>query len=139
MKALTKKHAIELSILKWEFIVENNGSSFGLIEIYPELKSLMSYCGLCHKYNNKLGGKFNSCYGCPLVMINNNYNYNECGCSQREHLYRNWFYDRTKVNAQKLLDFLKIILAKDEIKRKRLNKIEAAKMLNDLELSGDKI
>ena len=50
MKNLTKKRAIRLSILKWEWIVENDGCQNGLSKHIPELAKLKSHCGLCELY-----------------------------------------------------------------------------------------
>jgi hypothetical protein len=124
MKTLTLKHALKLSIAKWQHIVENNGDDWSLLEELPELKDLICECGLCEKYSQKSRGKFNHCYGCPLIIMSDNYNYEKQGCVQDNHPFSNWASNQTKENAQKLLTALKIILIKDENKRKRIKKQE---------------
>lgn len=94
---LTKKKAIELSIKKWEWIVENDGSEDFLLDEIPELNDLSANCGLCEKYwkNDAF------CRKCP---INKDHD-----CYDKKHLFHIWLYDKTKKNAQKVLDLIKAI------------------------------
>lgn len=96
---LTLKKAFELSIEKWEMIVKNNGDH---PDKYPkEITCLINKCGLC-EYNEPRGPDM--CNGCPI----------NCGtigvygvsCNADEHLYTIWSDDRTKANAQAVLDLI---------------------------------
>ncbi len=99
---LTNKKAIELSILKWKWIVENNGSSFQLTRALPELKELKGECGLCEYYNK--------CLVCPIY--NQDYG---CHCDEGSveddyiHPWKIWYDNQTEENAQKVLDLIKSI------------------------------
>ena len=94
---LTKEKAIELSIKKWEWIVENDGSMAGLTLAIPELIGLASNCGLCEKYWKDHA----FCKNCPI-----NYGYD---CYDIEHPFQEWGIDNTKESAQKVLDLIKSI------------------------------
>jgi hypothetical protein len=100
---LTKKKAIELSIKKWEWIVENWDAKYlaginyeQLIRELPKLKFLNGLCGLCEFHD---GG----CLLCPLGADSGS------GCDTEGHAWSNWYDDRTKENAQKVLDLIKSI------------------------------
>ena len=99
---LTKKKAIELSILKWEYIVGNNGNESGLIEKHPILKEYRNGCSLCEYH---IGNIDIICTKCPL--------------SNKEHkescsvLYFIWKWQMTKESAQKVLDQIKNINIKE--------------------------
>lgn len=91
---LTKEKALELSIFKWEIIIQNNGQYNEKVFAHPKLKKFPFGCALCGKYLN------NSCEGCPFVIEGNN-------CGDLDHPYDNWLNDPTKENAQIILDELK--------------------------------
>lgn len=63
---LTIKRALELSIMKWRFLVTNpklsdDGNNDN---VYPEeITGLLSSCGLCQYYK---GDGMGGCYNCPL-------------------------------------------------------------------------
>lgn len=86
---LTKAQAKELSIKKWEYIVNNKGENNGLIKALPELKDFPANCGYCEKYPP-------TCRGCPISY-----------CLDGLHPYKKWSKRRTKANAQKVLDLIK--------------------------------
>lgn len=97
---LTKKKAIELSILKWEWIVENHNDSYNyineMLHDIPELKILSAgnlRCGICD---------YNHCYDCILAHIDYN-------CGDSMSAYSIWCADTTKANAQAVLDLIKSI------------------------------
>jgi hypothetical protein len=96
---LTNEKAIELSIKKWEFIVDNDGSSALLIFDIPELQDFSAHCGLC-EFNDRSGDGF--CVECPIGGEN-------MSCGYREHAWYKWEECRTKENAQKVLDLIKSI------------------------------
>jgi len=82
MKNLTFEKALELSIKKWEYIVEHNGyeddydefdyHTFCLWEDLPELDLLNSNCGLCEYYRENDGVRIDFCHECPLNDMNDN-------------------------------------------------------------------
>jgi len=88
---LTKKQAKELSVKKWEYIVNNDGRDYGLLKKYPELDNLQSSCGYCEKY---------LCDDCP---INNGF---LSGCVSKNHPYYKWTKNYTKANAQRMLNLI---------------------------------
>jgi len=47
MSKLSFETAKRLSIIKWEYIVNNNGSNDLLLKVHPELASLRASCGFC--------------------------------------------------------------------------------------------
>lgn len=92
---MTKKEAKRLSILKWEYIIAQDGSEDELIEAIPELVELISNCGYCEKYV----ALFDNCPKCPLTII-------EANCCEYTHPFYKWFHTRTKENAQAVLDLI---------------------------------
>lgn len=97
---LTKKQAKELSIKKWEYIVNNNGIPAGLLDKYPELNELICYCGYCEKYELEN----HECGNCPLFIKVDGINHN---CYADIHPWHKWYNNPTKTNAQKVLDLIK--------------------------------
>jgi len=86
---LTRKKAFELSIKKWELIVENDGKN---LDVWPkDLDSIMSHCGLCQFYG---------CKDCPL-------NLDGLCCVNWPHPWSIWRNDQTKENAQAVLELIK--------------------------------
>ncbi len=109
---LTNKKAIELSILKWEWIVKNDGddNSSELLEAIPELENIEEYCGLCHKYLKVTYDPYSvSCDKCPIDIIKTKKNNHTSGCWQNEHPFNIYECETTKENAQKVLDLIKSI------------------------------
>ena len=114
---MTLKNAIELSIIKWKWIVKNDGSEgLELEKDHPELKDMQDSCGLCEYYRsavvNRKGSRFmesfKECIKCPL------YEYGD-GCTISGSLYDNWYEatcDDEKKTAQAMLDTLIEILNK---------------------------
>ena len=94
---LTRKKAFELSIKKWEWIVENNGKLNGLTQAIPEIVSLAAHCGLC-EYNDLHEDGF--CGNCPIKV-------NGKSCGSSAHPWSIWYDSRTKENAEKVLDLIK--------------------------------
>ena len=90
---ISKKKAKELSIIKWEYIVGNNGKWKGLYRVHPELNNLAAGCGYCEKYGE------NNCDECPL-LINND------ACTDPGHPFHTWTERQTKENAQAVLDLI---------------------------------
>ncbi len=108
IKTMTKKEAKELCILKWEYIVENNGSSKGLIKKYPQLKKLNYGCAYCDKYITGETFSLLHCAKCPIrPKVDDYHDIEYVGCSQYGHPYSNWSYNNTKENAQLVLDLIK--------------------------------
>ena len=96
---LTHEEAKRLSILKWEAIVKNNGSSEHLPEI---LASLLSECGYCEKYRDKWN---RNCGKCPLNLKGNLTEFS-MGCLVPGHPWNIWADNKTKENAQAVLDLI---------------------------------
>lgn len=105
MKKLTLKEAKRLSLLKWEFIV-NNGGDFGLgkmITEQPELKSLNNNCGFCERAAQKFGGCQDKS-NCPLWVGN-------LACPDTGHPWDTWRDISTRENAEAVLDLIKAVKA----------------------------
>jgi hypothetical protein len=100
---LTKEEAIELSIKKWEWIVEEWDAKYRLIINYeklirelPKLEFMNGHCGLCEFHDGE-------CLTCQLGSGSGS------GCDTDGHAWSNWYDNRTKENAQKVLDLIKSI------------------------------
>lgn len=110
---LTKKKAIELSILKWEFIVDTGeigDDEYDLVQAVPELEGIHEGCGLCHKYLNINKKTYSiNCGKCPIDIIANNSKKNVAGCWKDGHPFGIHNEHPTKENAQKVLDLIKSI------------------------------
>jgi hypothetical protein len=83
--------AIYLSVKKWKWIVDNNGSNNGLIVAMPELKNFSNNCAMCEYKNPK---NFNGCIKCLLSSV----------CDNE---YQNWAHNKNKENAIKVLEAIK--------------------------------
>lgn len=103
---MTKEEAKELCILKWEYIVNNEGSEDGLINKYPELNKLLYECAYCELYFND--NSKHHCDNCPIKIkyskrTNKYYGF----CLTPDHPYNKWDNANTKENAQVVLDLIK--------------------------------
>ena len=92
------KEAFELSRLKWEWIVSNDGDDDGLLDAIPSLRGLMGDCGLC-EYNFRVINRA-GCSTCPINMGLDD------GCVNVDHPFNIWCNDPTKANAQAVLDLI---------------------------------
>lgn len=109
---LTKERAKELSIRKWEWIIENNGfvNNDRLIEELPELFDLAHYCGLCELYCFEHDSELSHCLNCPIRPKREYYNNTtNTGCFQRIHPYYIWYNEPNIENAQAVLELIKNI------------------------------
>lgn len=107
---LSKEKAIELSIKKWQWIVDNNGSNnlYKLLRAVPELKDIEEYCGLCHKYLRVMTKPYSvSCGKCPIDITKTNRKDHTSGCWQDGHPFMIFEACPTKEYAQKVLDLIK--------------------------------
>jgi hypothetical protein len=101
------------TILKWRYIVNNNGSEDGLIEAYPELLNFNSYCSYCEFFICK------GCVGCPLNLLKEKYpvyrmtDMVTCACREVSHPFNVWVYNKNTKNAQAVFNL--IIKTKPEI------------------------
>lgn len=86
---LTEENAKEYAIMKWQYIVDNNGSREGLLEKYPVLKELKANCSYCELY---------VCDNCPIGTMGD--------CTSGSHPWCRWKNLETKENAQKVLDLI---------------------------------
>jgi hypothetical protein len=100
---LTKKKAIELSIKKWEIFVNNDGFYNNLFEILPEVEQFPGNCAFCELYNSIE----KQCKGCPIRPDFHDYTHSLfTGCFQDKHPYNIWLTNKTKENAQAVLDLI---------------------------------
>jgi len=132
----TLELAKELSIAKWEYIVKNNGSTEYLVKNIPQLDKLAGRCGLCHLATDFDDGEYD-CYidenhtKCPLMVYNEEYEafincngidhyFEEANGKdedeiedfdnhKKDHPWHNWQKNRTKKNAQAVLNLIKKI------------------------------
>jgi len=98
MKDLTIEKAYELAVKKWQWIVDNNGSSMGLFEVIPEIEQYVSGCSYCYLYIEL------DCHGCPLRIPD--IRWPGCSCAGNSHQFYIWFNHKTKANAQAVLDLI---------------------------------
>ena len=82
-ETFTLLKAIELSVVKWAYVILNNGSDVGLIKAHPELANLRSYCGLCQYHIND-NNKETDCSRCPVVTKK------RYSCYYSESFYQRW-------------------------------------------------
>jgi len=107
---LTRKKAFELSIKKWDIIV-NKG--WGYFKRYTphEIEKLNSRCGLCELYFYTSNKKLRHCAKCPIRPKIKDYNdFFGCGCRQDIHPYNYWYAFTEKDDkeyAQAVLDLIK--------------------------------
>lgn len=104
--------ANEFAIIKWNWIVANNGVSdiSSMISKIPELGVLKSKCGFCDMY--WLHKDANSqCKDCPMLIDKTDLTSN---CKSTHHPYNIWLNDKTLINAKRMLKYvrLKILLIK---------------------------
>lgn len=86
------------ALLKWRYIVQNDGELYGLVSRYPELRLFKSQCSYCSHFLDNGG-----CYECPLGLDGIGI------CNRLYHPYDIWRLNRTPQNAQALLDLIKSI------------------------------
>ncbi len=94
MNKITLTEAVNLSILKWDWIIKNNGDDYidntdgttTVSDAIPELKNLSHDCGLC-EYANQRDPDFyafsKSCKECPLYKNN--------ACGKKNSDWIKWF------------------------------------------------
>jgi len=110
---LTKKKAKELCILKWEWIIKNNGkfddgNLHQLCKDIPELEDISAHCGYCEKYSHTSSVNISQCAKCPIrPKFSKDYHIYEFGCYQPNHPFGIWFYNHSVKNAQAVLDLIK--------------------------------
>lgn len=108
---MTQKEAIELSIKKWEWIVDNGGS-YSVTELigkFPGLEDFHNGCPLCELYYETSEGKKKRCAECPLAEKYKRIYKDNCGCHMKSHPFNKWCMTYSKEDAQKVLDMLKNI------------------------------
>lgn len=95
MENLTLEKAKELAILKWQYIVDNDGSDYGLKDMYPFLNSLFCNCSYCELFllNSEV-----SCFRCPINI--------DLSCLDNGSLFDEWCKIPSKENAKKVLDLI---------------------------------
>jgi len=100
---MTKNEAKKLCILKWEYIVNNDGSDVGLIYKHPELDNFSNNCAYCDKYIDTRSITIEYCFKCPIRIKNRN---NSISCFNLNHPHNIWDNNETKENAQAVLDMI---------------------------------
>ncbi len=120
MNKLTKEKAKELSIKKWEFIIEKGGDAD--IEDIPEVKHFKYKCPYCELFVKKDEYGYEYCDGCPLDLPKEEYTYTKDdsdwmsptekevyfkGCCQDNHPWSIWNDDPTVENAEAILKLIK--------------------------------
>lgn len=104
---MTKKEAKRLSVLKWQYIVDNDGIEYGVHFKVEGLLGLQSNCGLCDKYQDTASKSLKYCAKCPIRLKVKDYSsIGNTGCWQDSHPYKIWSYNATKENAQAVLDLI---------------------------------
>jgi hypothetical protein len=92
---MTKKEALELSVKKWQMIVDNNG--IYSLDIQRKFAEFTNSCPLCHLYF-----KHGDCTRCPINLSGKRY-----ACENGEHPFNDWAGTHSKANAQKVLNLIK--------------------------------
>jgi hypothetical protein len=101
---LTRKEAFRLSILKWEYIVENDGQD--VIPGEVESLDMIGNCALCEKYLHTTDTVLRQCAECPIRPDIKDYDeLGGMGCRQEVHPFQIWDY--TKETAIKVLELIK--------------------------------
>jgi len=104
---MTKQQAKELSIKKWEWIVDHQGDSDGQLDSMPELIPLLHECGYCEKYFYTKSDELLLCAKCPIRPGISEYNETgDSGCAQEKHPYMKW----CRANGAKKLHYAKQLL-----------------------------
>lgn len=117
MSKLTKEKAKEISIKKWEWVVDNEGIDDKYDEdtdtftdvstALPELKDLTFTCGYCELYHKEIRGVQN-CKGCPINIPKEDYDSKGSnGCSQDKHPWTQWNNNECVETAQAVLDLIR--------------------------------
>jgi len=100
MEELTLKEVYDLSIRKWEFLIENPEKEEEIEEM-EEFKNLQANCGYCEYYREQRHG---GCWKCPL---GNKHDGSEAPhCIFPGHTYNKWKQNQTEENAKKVLDLI---------------------------------
>ena len=95
---LTLERAYELAVKKWECIVNNDGN-----EVYPypkNIDALLFNCSYCEMFFNEA-----DCVNCPL-NLDGEQRGSWGKCKAHNHPYAIWSDDKTKANAQAVLDLI---------------------------------
>lgn len=103
---MKKKEAYDLTIFKWEFIVEGNFDdplvALGtLFKAYPHIKLLRNSCGYCEHFLIDGEGLVSDCENCPLYKLLDK------ECEDKGAPYYNWRFAANSKTAQAMLDAIK--------------------------------
>lgn len=99
---MTKEEAKQLCIKKWQWIVDHDGSSDDIEKALPELVKYPSNCAYCELFRFTNSGV--RCIDCPINMGLKRLNRD--ACCHYDHPWNNWVCNRTKENAQTVLDLI---------------------------------
>lgn len=124
---MNKKEAKELSIKKWQIIVDDGGEESNLYDINSEeafelaekVENLKYGCPYCELFVKKDDEGCEYCDGCPIDLPKEEYNYTKNnttgenkkvflkGCCQNKHPWSIWTNNPCKETALDLLNFIK--------------------------------
>ena len=93
--------AKELTVMKWNWIVSNNGISdiSSMISKIPELGVTKTKCGLCDLF----WLQEDACKNCPLLIEKTDATTN---CKSAHHPYRKWLDNKNTKTARKMLRYV---------------------------------
>lgn len=112
---MTFEEAKELTVLKWQFIVDNDCKTDDIADLlwqYDIPEKLEEYklnsekgdnCAMCEKYRDfELRCQGKECIKCPLSI-----GFDGIACHRQGHPYLNWFENPSLETAQAVLDLVK--------------------------------
>lgn len=88
---LSEDEAIDISIRKWKKL-KGVKSEKDIDLIHLEYKIYINNCPLCEMFFYERSQELEFCVGCPLVIINGNYDNSISGCIQIGHPFDDWLY-----------------------------------------------
>jgi len=91
--------AYRYAVLKWDYIVQNNGFSDGLYNKHPKLKDFIAGCSYCELFQR------NDCFSCP-IKIDNRKSIYDCSCNDHEHPFHKWACNKSYETAKEVLNFI---------------------------------
>lgn len=99
--------AYEYVKLKWEFLSKDGNQDLDeLSRQYPVLDTFKAQCAYCSIFIADRLHRSDYCVGCPLNIVYNDYKYSLLACLRDGHPFLKWNKNRTKENAQKVLDLI---------------------------------
>lgn len=104
MRKMSLKKAKELSQMKWEIIVKQNGSDVG-IEDNPLFENLVNKCGFCERHKRAFDTP--DCLNCEISMgLESSGDSFSVSCWNRKHPFSDWGDSGKIEDAQRVLDLV---------------------------------